>query len=284
MTKFAIISDIHANIDALELVLKDAERRGADQIICLGDLVAKYYYPAEVVDSLVDANATILKGNCDAHVVENENFRFARGKLGLDRINLLDSLPIKKQMLIGKVLVNLFHATPDNIENMFNPNFNNSDYPGGAVTDYKKMFIGDGPQVSIYGHTHEDFIGRDTGKDFVVNDKKEIVLTDKDRIIINTGAVGEHNTMTFTDDGERVKRIDSYVTYVLLDDTVLQNGNVKAQVINIPYKDTLKKIYISSLAKQKNHEIPSSPKDTLERYNALIQMGVDPKELEGPKL
>ena len=41
MTRYAILSDIHANIDALEAVLrhKDQLKPAVDQVWCLGDLV-----------------------------------------------------------------------------------------------------------------------------------------------------------------------------------------------------------------------------------------------------
>jgi predicted phosphodiesterase len=37
--KTAFISDIHANIEALQAVLADIEPRGVDRIMCLGDVV-----------------------------------------------------------------------------------------------------------------------------------------------------------------------------------------------------------------------------------------------------
>ena len=37
--KIGIISDIHGNIDALEIVLKKLEDNKVEKIICLGDLI-----------------------------------------------------------------------------------------------------------------------------------------------------------------------------------------------------------------------------------------------------
>ena len=37
--KYAIISDIHANLAALERVLADAERCGTEKVVCAGDVV-----------------------------------------------------------------------------------------------------------------------------------------------------------------------------------------------------------------------------------------------------
>lgn len=97
MTKIAIISDVHANIEAIKLVLSDIEKRGIDKIVCLGDLVTKYYYPSESVDMIKSNCDIVIKGNCDNHVATNENYKWARNKLGISRIEYLNSLPEKKQ-------------------------------------------------------------------------------------------------------------------------------------------------------------------------------------------
>ena len=38
MNPIALISDIHGNIDALDAVLFDLQKRGIDEILCLGDI------------------------------------------------------------------------------------------------------------------------------------------------------------------------------------------------------------------------------------------------------
>ena len=46
----ALISDIHGNLEALEKVLEDIDRRGVDEIICLGDIVGYGPNPIECVE------------------------------------------------------------------------------------------------------------------------------------------------------------------------------------------------------------------------------------------
>lgn len=41
MKKIGIISDIHSNKEALYQVLLDMEKRGIDEIVCLGDMITK---------------------------------------------------------------------------------------------------------------------------------------------------------------------------------------------------------------------------------------------------
>jgi len=49
MTRIGIISDIHANIPALEAVLGELCRLGIERIVCCGDLVDYAPWPAEVI-------------------------------------------------------------------------------------------------------------------------------------------------------------------------------------------------------------------------------------------
>jgi predicted phosphodiesterase len=63
--KRAIISDIHSNLDALEVVLEDIKRQGVTEIVCLGDIIGYGPNPRECID-LVMANAKIcILGNHD---------------------------------------------------------------------------------------------------------------------------------------------------------------------------------------------------------------------------
>lgn len=64
----AIVSDIHGNLAALLAVLDDAAQRGADEVICLGDLVGYGPEPAECLD-LAMSFAACLLGNFDAAVL-----------------------------------------------------------------------------------------------------------------------------------------------------------------------------------------------------------------------
>ncbi|MDL2272215.1 metallophosphatase family protein [Desulfovibrio sp. OttesenSCG-928-I05] len=61
--KLAIISDIHANLEALEAVWADALRLGAERFICLGDTVGYGPDPQEVVSRLALSHTLTVRGN-----------------------------------------------------------------------------------------------------------------------------------------------------------------------------------------------------------------------------
>jgi len=66
--RYAIISDIHANRQALKAVLTDIRGIGADRIIALGDLVGYGPSPAEVLEATYGAVHFFVLGNHDAVV------------------------------------------------------------------------------------------------------------------------------------------------------------------------------------------------------------------------
>jgi diadenosine tetraphosphatase ApaH/serine/threonine PP2A family protein phosphatase len=71
----AVISDIHANAEALRQVLADIDRRGITRIICLGDIVGYGPDPLEAVDLVRRRCAWSLMGNHDFGVLyEPTNF------------------------------------------------------------------------------------------------------------------------------------------------------------------------------------------------------------------
>ncbi|CAB4860755.1 MAG: metallophosphoesterase [Actinobacteria bacterium] len=61
----AVLSDIHANVQALEAVLEAADREGVDEIWCLGDVVGYGADPGACVDLMRERSAVCLAGNHD---------------------------------------------------------------------------------------------------------------------------------------------------------------------------------------------------------------------------
>jgi predicted phosphodiesterase len=66
--RIALISDVHANLPALEAVLGDIDGRGADAVYHLGDLVGYAPWPNEVVDLIARRGIAGIAGNYDSTV------------------------------------------------------------------------------------------------------------------------------------------------------------------------------------------------------------------------
>lgn len=71
----AVISDIHGNLEALDAVLADIDRRAIEDVICLGDNIGYGPNPREVLDRVMDRCRWSLMGNHDFAVLyEPTNF------------------------------------------------------------------------------------------------------------------------------------------------------------------------------------------------------------------
>src|ERR1700678_2914314 len=67
--KIAALSDIHGNLFALDAVLADIDRRGADLIVNLGDILSGPLLPAETADRLMPLQLPTIRGNHERQVL-----------------------------------------------------------------------------------------------------------------------------------------------------------------------------------------------------------------------
>ncbi|MDE2455181.1 MAG: metallophosphoesterase family protein [Burkholderiales bacterium] len=113
--KLAIITDLHANREAVEAVFEHAARQAIDRYALLGDFVGYGADPGWVVDrarEYVTAGAIAVMGNHDAGVVQGASasmrpdpryvVEWTRGRLDPDQIEFLAGLPLKQEL--GKLL------------------------------------------------------------------------------------------------------------------------------------------------------------------------------------
>ena len=118
--KLAIITDVHANLEALESVLLDAKRSGCERHVFLGDFVGYCADPKACVEIVRGLNAPCVKGNHDEYCVTNSlpealNPRatavvnWTRSQLSADDRQWLNSLPY----VAGVEGLTIVHATLD---------------------------------------------------------------------------------------------------------------------------------------------------------------------------
>jgi diadenosine tetraphosphatase ApaH/serine/threonine PP2A family protein phosphatase len=105
--KLAILTDIHANREAFEACLADAERRGAQRLVLLGDIVGYGADPAWATGramELANAGAIVVKGNHDEAAVTDRGGMTAdaaaaaawtRGALAPEAKAFLAALPLE---------------------------------------------------------------------------------------------------------------------------------------------------------------------------------------------
>ncbi len=71
--KFAIIADIHGNLDAFQVVLEDAKKQQVTHYACLGDVVGYNANPKECLDIVRTMNMPCVKGNHDEYCSSDEH-------------------------------------------------------------------------------------------------------------------------------------------------------------------------------------------------------------------
>lgn len=118
LDKIAIISDVHGNMSALEVVLADIKARGIETIYNLGDVAGKGPYPAEAVDACRDLCEATVLGNWESFICnpdERPNFRyiteFYGNKLGQQRLDWLRNLPKTLDLKMSGKHIRLYHAS-----------------------------------------------------------------------------------------------------------------------------------------------------------------------------
>ena len=115
--KIAALSDIHGNLFALDAVLADIERRGADLIVNLGDILSGPLLPRETADRLMALQLPTLRGNHERQVLSMDpadmgaSDRYAFDTITEAQRDWIAALP---PVLCLAQDVFLCHATPQN--------------------------------------------------------------------------------------------------------------------------------------------------------------------------
>jgi len=127
----AVLSDVHANLEALEIVLEDAVARGADDMVCLGDFVGYGASPNECLELLVPKLQAAVLGNHDAAALrpsQTESFnvdaaraaRWTAQALTPAHIEFLRALPYSVSWR-GARLVHASPVSPESWNYVFRP-------------------------------------------------------------------------------------------------------------------------------------------------------------------
>jgi predicted phosphodiesterase len=186
--RYGIIADIHGNLDALEVVLKDIKEQQCTHVVCLGDIVGYGANPKECLDIIRSMNIPTVKGNHDEYIGVDENpdgFNDAAAEaVTWSRAQLTeDDRKYLRELKYFRLVANfsIVHATLD--------------APGrwGYVFDKLEAassFTYQNTQVCFFGHTHVPvaFI-RDTG---VRGGKYSRFRVEPGRkYFVNVGSVGQ---------------------------------------------------------------------------------------------
>ncbi len=187
--RFAIISDIHANLEAFDAVLADARDNKCTDFVCLGDVVGYNANPHECVERVREMDCPTVKGNHDEQASLVESSRdfneMAEAAIQWTRDHLTDE---DKQWLRDLKLqrevrdFTIVHATLDAPE-QWDYVFNNLD--AAASFTFQQT------TVCFFGHTHVPMVFT-RGEDGVQRQRFDKLRIDVGKkYFINVGSVGQ---------------------------------------------------------------------------------------------
>lgn len=186
--RFAILSDLHANLEATEAVLRDAQEEGCTHFVCLGDVVGYNANPHDCLEIIRKMQCPVVKGNHDEQATlagSSHNFNeLAEAAINWTREHLTDEdkqwlrgLPFTQQVQ-GFTIVHATLDTPAEWGYVFNG------------FDAVSSFSFQQTTVCFFGHTHvAGAFVHDGGVRKIRLDQLQIEKTKK--YFINVGSVGQ---------------------------------------------------------------------------------------------
>ncbi len=207
MSRYAVISDIHGNLHALQAVYARLGELEVDEVICLGDIVGYGPDPAECLDLVVKHCSIIVQGNHDQAAVDlhqasgfngaaREAVYWTRDRLGPLHLNALNGL--REVQRVGESVL-CIHDCP-------------VPGPSDYVHDHQMAalaFQDESWRICLLGHTHVPMVFETLNPSatsdgthgawlsptditaFALQDGSPITLREDHRYICNPGSVGQ---------------------------------------------------------------------------------------------
>jgi predicted phosphodiesterase len=204
---YAVISDIHGNLEALEAVLEDVPD-GVEEIYCLGDVIGYGASPNECCESVRSYEMPVISGNHDLAVTDLSTnlawfnpvaaaaIQWTRDQLTPDNAEFLRTRP---RMLQSEETLFVHGSVRDPDEYILN---------GAVARENLAVLTADYPnvQVCFFGHTHvKTVVPSPDGPSSGSHDTLD--LTSGGPYLVNPGSVGQPR------DG------DTFASYVLAENT-----------------------------------------------------------------
>ncbi len=173
MARIAIISDIHADLHALQDALRMIDALGCDRVVCAGDLVDYGLFPEETIALVRERRIPCVRGNHDRWATTNGGALSQEGadSAGVDAtswdlsraaLTYLGSLPATLRLEIDGTRFLVVHARPGSDMNGIHEDDPSLTVLDGWFADYKA-------DVLVVGHTHAPLKRRAASGGLVLN-------------------------------------------------------------------------------------------------------------------
>ena len=187
--KYAILGDIHANLEALQAVLTDAAQQGVTNFACTGDVVGYNADPKTCLKRIRNLGCQVVQGNHDYYAGCSESMELftpmARKSIDWTRkqLSLLDRKYLRTLPLIADIEdFTIVHSS------LNSPHRWNYIFKRTAAADH---FLNQFNTVCFFGHTHVPlaFVKDETKIDKGFYDT--LTIREGFQYLINVGSVGQ---------------------------------------------------------------------------------------------
>jgi len=217
--RIAAISDIHGNLGALDAVLADIERRGADLTVNLGDILSGPLLPRETADRLMALDLPTIAGNHERQLLGP-----ARDAMGSSDRHAADSITEPQRRWLAALPpfrwaaadVFLCHATPLSDVACFLEDIRGGELIPAPLAAIEERARPCGASLILCGHTHLPRVAR----------------LGSGQVIVNPGSVGIQAYDGHHPIPHRVEVGSPHARYAMIERTV--NGWI-ADLIAVPY-------------------------------------------------
>jgi putative phosphoesterase len=173
----AVITDVHANLPALDASLARIEELGIERVVCGGDLVGYGPHPNEVCRRIEERGIPTIYGNYDyaiardledcgcAYVTQHDrelgqkSVEWTLAHTDQASKDFMRELPFDLRFEVGQTTVHLVHGSPRKVnEYLF------EDKPASL---YERLAAAEEADALVFGHTHKPWVRKYGGVLFV---------------------------------------------------------------------------------------------------------------------
>jgi predicted phosphodiesterase len=190
--KIAVLSDIHGNLEALEAVSADIQRRRAERVVCLGDNIGYGPDPEEVVEQIRRLGYESILGNHEFALLDQRarrwmNFQAADNNIVtaklLSEVNLAYCYTLPKYLAFDTAY--FVHGFPPfSVFRYLNRQSDDTLATLFATAPFALLFLGHTHKLQLVRQEHGAIIRRTLGQEC-------LALQPGQKYIINAGSVGQ---------------------------------------------------------------------------------------------
>ena len=184
MEQLAVLSDLHANLNALRAVITDLDQRRIQRVVVLGDVVGYLARPNRVAALVRQKGWPIIRGNYDQAVLEGPEtgpdrflkkgmgpeprriYEWTHRRVAPETLDFLSRLPLEYRFRFQGADCLAVHGSPENIRQYVKPDHDPAELAAWLVKEKADLLL--------MGHTH-----------------LPMVIRLKNGLVLNPGSVGK---------------------------------------------------------------------------------------------